>query len=136
MSRTKYVAALSLIAIVGAAFVASRATSPRFGADEHWRLKVGMTLEEASAVLGAPPGDYYGWGGLSPFDRHRILNRVPNRNLREGLQVERWLSPDVSISVHFDDGRLIEADLVTLENNSFHDRLSNVADSVARWFSR
>lgn len=96
------------------------------------RIQLGMTLEEASDVIGVPPGHYdgrrYPRGTTEgPFRKIVRQSGLPEDRVQDGVKYEDWIWLEYAISVAFDqNGKVVGYYLFELNdysNVSLFDRL-------------
>jgi hypothetical protein len=117
--RTRWLVGLSACAVVAvAAAVWSSARAVGINRNGYDRIREGMALEEVSALLGKPPGDYRTreWSG------ERVESDVVYWTERGGLVFDgyNWFSDDGVIFVGFSkDGRAVGKHFHALHRDYF-----------------
>jgi hypothetical protein len=117
MRRKVALAALAAFTLtLGAAMAHLQAIQgrPRCGLQAYKAIRLGMTLEEAAAVVGVPPGDYTG-GHVREYRSETEYGQsefIPPASRKSASHAE-WVGAKGRISLGFDEGGRVSVKFFT-----------------------
>lgn len=125
MKRKRLLLAVALLAVSGVAACLtahSLTASPRIDPDTRDRIRPGMRLDEVTAIIGAPPGDYSSLT-LAPWMRAAI------RRTSETYDCRVWMDDQYAIVAILDASGVVEYTTLC----TFGEPGDTVLDKLRRW---